>query len=95
MKKIICLFALLFVSLFASANNNESNASTLVNFTETVTPNAEANPSITVTSFAILDGLKVCYTTTLTLLVDTYVSPVTGQTMEVYRVYTSTVCMTV
>lgn len=93
MKKIICLFALLFVSLFASANTIELSTPEFVNSTESCTINVENGT--TVTSFEMLDGLKVCYTTTLTLLVDSFVSPVTGQEMEVYHVYTSTVCVTV
>ena len=93
MKKIICLFALLFVSLLASANTIEVSTPEFDNSTENCTINIENGT--TVASFEMLDGLKVCYTTTLTLLVGTFVSPVTGETMEVYRVYTSTVCVTV
>lgn len=93
MKKIICLFTLLFVSLFVSANTIELSTPEFVNSTESCTINVENGT--TVTSFEMLDGLKVCYTTTIELLVDTYESPTSGQTVEVYHVYTSTVCITV
>jgi hypothetical protein len=95
MKKAICLFALLFVSLFASANTNEMSTSEFVSSTEIITTSIEDNASTTFTSFEMVDGLKVCYTTVLRLLVNSYGSPTTRQTMLVHEVYTSTICITV
>ena len=91
MKKIICLFALLFVSLFANANNIEVSTPKFVNLTESSTIAIE---NVTyVTSFIALEDIDICYTDTFRLLLYTYISPVTGVPMAVYRIYTVTTCI--
>jgi hypothetical protein len=93
MKKAICLFALLFVSLFASANTNEMSTSEFVSSTEIITTSIEDNASTTFTSFEMVDGLNVCYTTTLQLY--SHSSSNVEATFDVYIVYTSIMCTTV
>ncbi len=89
MKKIICLFVLLFVSLIASANNTERDTS---EFVASIEYTAIEN-NVCDYSHVLLEDIEICYTDRFRLLQYTYIDPVTELTMAVYKVYTVITCI--
>ena len=90
MKKSILLFALLFVSLFASANEIQSKSIIV----ETTRDTKSKEMSLTEEDKTVFFDLTYCVTRKSYLFVESFMG-MDGQVYERYEVVTTTTCYTI